>query len=86
MILVTDFFNKAVQAVDKKYFPEVKYYRDNDKCAKVHYTFELFSNGCLTYAKLMTRVAKNCKATKQEIHDIVKTFVSDWKGYEYNVK
>jgi hypothetical protein len=86
MKLVSDFFNKAVQAIDKKYFAEVKYYRDNDRCAKVHHTFELFNNGCLTYDKLISRVAQSCMATKEDIHEIVKPFVVDWMGYEYKVK
>ena len=49
MKLVKDFFNKLAVELDKIYFPEVKYYRDNEDCTKVHYAIELFNNGCLTY-------------------------------------
>ena len=75
MTIVTDFFNKVAQAIDAKYYPEVKYYRDNKHTTKIHYAIELFNNGCLTYQKLIERLAKECKDTKENIDNIVKDYV-----------
>lgn len=86
MKLVNDFFNKVAKAIDTKYYPEIKYYRDNKNTTKIHYTLELFSNGCLTYKVLINRLAKACKDTKENIHAIVKEFIHDFEGYEYKIK
>lgn len=83
MKLINDFFNKLTQDIDKKYFPDVKYYRDNQYCIDVHYTIELFNNGVLTYKKLIERLSKSCKETKENIHNIVKQYVADFEGCEY---
>lgn len=84
MKITSDFFNKTAKVIDKKYFPDVKYYGDNKKCADVHYALELFNNGCLTYPKLISRVAKNCNDTQESIHNIVKDFVEDFEGYVFS--
>ena len=83
MEIVNDFFNKTAQAIDKKYFPDVKYYMDDKNCAKVHRTLELFNNGVLGYEKLIERLAKACNDTKKTLHNIVKEFIADFQGYEY---
>ena len=83
MKLVNDFFNNAAKAIDSKYFPNVKYYRDDENCTKVHYALELFNNGVLGYSVLITRLAKACNATKKDIHAIISTFVEDFGGYTY---
>jgi hypothetical protein len=71
MTIVSNFFNKVASELDAKYFPEVKYYRDNDRCAAVHYQTELFNNGCLRYTTYINRVAKLCNATRNDIRGIV---------------
>lgn len=86
MILITDFFNITAKAIDAKYFPEVKYYRDNKDCADVHYTLELFSNGCLSYKDLIKRLSRSCKDSTENIHNIVKEFVADFEGYKFTNK
>lgn len=86
MKLVNDFYNIVAKAIDTKYFAEVKYYRDNKNTIKIHYSLELFSNGCLTYDKLINRLAKACKETKENIHAIVKEYVENFDGYKYKVK
>lgn len=83
MIIIEDFFNKLAGELDKKYFPEVKYYHDNKNTQKIHYSVELFNNGCLTYDQLIIRLSKACKETKQEIHTIVSKYIKDFEGYEY---
>jgi len=83
MKIVSDFFNKTAQAIDKKYFPSVKYYRDDKDCTDVHYTIELFNNGCLTYNDLIKRLAKSCKETHQNIHSIVSKYIEDFEGVTY---
>lgn len=85
MELVEDFFNKLLGDLDSKYFPDVKYYRDDKEDAKLHYTVELFNNGCLTYEELINRAAKSCNDTKENIHKIVSLYVKDFQGYEYKL-
>lgn len=81
MKLVNDFFNKVVKVIDTKYFPEVKYYRDNKNDANVHYALECYSNGCLTYNTLLKKVSKNCKDSKENIHNVLKEFIEDYEGF-----
>lgn len=79
-----DFF-KVCSVLDKKYFPDVKYYRDDKNNADVHYAVELFNNGALTYKKLITRLAKNCKDTEKNIHKIVKKYIDDFGDFDESV-
>ncbi len=74
--IVPDFFNKTVVELDKKYFPDVKYYMDNKHTAKIHRVVELFNNGCIGYKALVERVAKECKDTKENIHNIISKNIS----------
>jgi hypothetical protein len=83
MKLVDDFFNKLAKELDQKYFPTVKYYRDDANDTKMHYAIELFNNGALTYPKLIDRLSKACKDTKENIHKIASKYVKDFDGYEY---
>lgn len=76
MTIITDFFNKTASDIDKKYFPDVKYYRDNKDCEAVHYALELFNNGCLTYKKLLTKLAKSCNDTVENIKTIVDKYIN----------
>lgn len=81
MKLTNDFFNKTTKVLRDKYFPTIKFYRDDDNCAKVHYAVECFNNGVSTYSTLINKVAKCCKANKADIHKIVSQFVEDFEGY-----
>ena len=84
MIRTTDnFFNKVATEIDKRYFPEVKYYRDNDNCAKAHYTIELFNNGCLTYRQLIGRLSKSCQTNNATIHNLVEKYILSFGTYQY---
>jgi len=73
--IVNDFFNKLTQRLDKKYFPTVKYYRDDKKCTAVHFAVELFNNGCLSYNELIKRLTKNCQDTKANIEAVVDKYL-----------
>ena len=86
MKLVEDFFNKLLKELDSKYFPSGKYYRDNEEDAKLHYTVELYSNGCLIYNELIRRISESCNDTKENIHIIVSKYVEDFEGFKYNPK
>ena len=85
MKLTEDFFNKVLTELDAKYFPEVKFYRDNENDAKLHYAIECFSNGVLTYSKLIDKVSKLCKDTKQNVHNIISKYIVDFEGYNYEI-
>ena len=78
-----DFFNHVCQEIDKKYFPEVNYYRDNKHTEKIHYAVELFNNGVITYRVLIHRLSTNTKQSKKKIHSIVSKYIDDFEGYNY---
>jgi hypothetical protein len=80
-----DFFKLAGE-IDKKYFPDVKYYRDDKDDTAVHYAIEIFNNGISGYDTLINKLAKHCKDTKENIHNIVKKHIEDFGDYEYEVK
>lgn len=82
--LVPDFFIKAAQEIDKKYFPELKYYRDDDNCAAVHYALECFSNGVYGYHVLIYKLSKACNDTPENIHSIISTHIQDYGGYIFD--
>ena len=86
MKLTKDFFNKVLTELDAKYFPAVKYYGDDKNDSKLHYAVECFSNGVLTYPKLIDKAAKLCKDSTSNIHAIVSKYVEDFGGYEYKPK
>lgn len=73
--IVDDFFNKLVRELEKRYFPNVKYYRDDKDDAAVHYAVELFNNGVDSYDMLISKLSKYCKDTKENIESIVKEFI-----------
>jgi len=77
MKLTTDFCNKLATDIRAKYFPKIKYYRDDDKCANGMYSIELFNNGCLTYDNLIKRLSKYCKDTKENIKLMVDKYVEE---------
>lgn len=86
MKLVNDFFNKLLAELDKTYFPTVKYYRDNENCAKVHYAVECFSNGVLGYDELIANLAIYCEDNRPVyLHLIVSKYVLDFEGFEPNI-
>ena len=72
--VVDDFFNKVTKDLDKKYFPAVKYYGDDKDAAKVHHSVELYSNGALTYDKLISQLSAACKDSKDNIERIVSAY------------
>jgi hypothetical protein len=78
MKIVQDFYNKSLSELDKKFFPNLTYYRDNDKCAKMHYQVELFNNGCLSYDKLLKRVSKLCNTTIEEVNVIFSNYILEF--------
>lgn len=84
MKTVQDFFVKCAGEIRSKYFPTVKYYRDDKDCADATYALECFSNGVLTYSKLIDKLAKSCSDTKENIHAVVSQYVADFEGYLYS--
>lgn len=83
--IVDDFYNKLCKDLDKKYFPDVKYYRDDKNNADMHYTIELFNNGRLDYTKLIKRLAKSCSDTEKNIHKIVKKYIDTFGDFDVSV-
>lgn len=72
---VDDFYNKLLKELDTKFFPDVKYYRDNKDCTKLHYTVELFNNGVITYTTLVKRVSKLCRISNEEVKKILSNYL-----------
>lgn len=83
--IVSDFFNKLCGELDKKYFPHVKYYRDDKNTTQIHQVSELFNNGVLTYNKLIDTLSKSCNETKENIHKIVSNYIEDFGDFKYKV-
>ena len=76
---VNDFFNKLASEIRSTYFPNEKHgYTQNMKYHASSYAIELFNNGCITVDRLINKLSKNCKDSKENIEKIVnKYFISD---------
>lgn len=75
MEIVNDFFNKLASDIRSTYFPNVKFYRDDKDCTDASYSIELFNNGCLSYNKLVSKLIKTCKDSKENIEAMVNKYV-----------
>jgi len=71
METVSNFYNLLSDEIGSKYFPTVKYYRDNENYTRARHSIELFNNGCLTYRKLVNSISKECNDTKENISKII---------------
>ena len=69
-------YNGLVTELDNTYFPQVKYYRDNKNTQKIHYSYELFNNGCLSSSKLIDTLVKETKETAEKIEKIILKYYS----------
>ncbi len=78
MEIAEGFFNKVAKEIDTKYFPNVKYYRDNKNTTDIHYAIELFNNGCLTYDKLIKRLSKSAKDTEENMRSVVDKYIVEF--------
>jgi len=84
MIHTTEnFFNKVATDIQVKYFNDVKYYWENENLVKAKYAIELFNNGCLTYRKLVGRVAKECNDSTANVNSIIEKHVISFGSYKY---
>ena len=80
---VENFFNKLSDDIRCKYFPDVKYYRDDKNCEAAIYAIELFNNGCLTYRAFIGRLAKYCGTNNATIHNIAEKHIISFGQYQY---
>lgn len=82
-----DFFNKVAADIRAKYFAtEIHGQTRNENYHKATYTMELFNNGCLTYRKLIGRLAKACNESTAAIHEVVSKYIVSFGSYEYKPK
>jgi hypothetical protein len=90
-----DFINKVIEKIREVYFPTVNVLAgdkewNGDKVyqryGKVKYQVELFSNGCLHYAKFIEKLSKLCKDTTENIHKLIENYVVSFGGYKYKTK
>jgi hypothetical protein len=82
-----NFFNKVAADIRAAYFPNEDHgFTQSQNYRAANYTMELFNNGCLTYRKLIGRLAKYCKATTEEIHSIVEKHIISFGEYKYQPK
>ena len=75
MKTVDNFYNKVAKDIMEKYFPTIKWHRDNFASQKAMYQLELFNNGCLNYTKLVKKLSKYCMTTKEEIEQILTKYI-----------
>ena len=80
---VNDFFNKAATDIRERFFPNVKYYRDDENCTAATYAIELFNNGCLTYRAFIGRLAKACNSNNATIHNVIEKHIVSFGEYQY---
>lgn len=81
---VPDFFNKAATELKQKYFPNENHgTTENADYRKLNSTLELFNNGCLTYRAMIGRLAKCCKDTNGNVHEIVEKHIISFGNYMY---
>lgn len=84
MKLVKDFYNKLATEIREIYFKGEDHLNPKNKGYRpAIYAMECFSNGCSRYSNLIDKLARHCKATKQQVHGIVSKYVADFEGYEY---
>lgn len=83
---VNDFYNKTAADIKGQYFPNEPLYSDNENYHASKYQIELFNNGCLTYRKLIGRLAKYCKDNTANIHAIVEKYIVSFGQYQYKPK
>jgi len=82
-----DFFNKVAADIRKTYFAtEIHGQTRNENYHKATYTMELFNNGCLTYRKLIGRLAKACNTSTEAIHEVVSKYIVSFGSYKYKPK
>ena len=73
MTLVDDFYNKSLKEIDERYFPEVGFYQEDKRTLKIHQAVELFSNGMITYTKLLKKVSKFID--KEKADEVFKKYI-----------
>lgn len=83
----TDFFNKLATDIRTTYFPKENHMDSkNENYHATTRTIELFNNGCLTYKKLIGRLAKACNDTNYNINTIVEKHIISFGEYKYKTK
>lgn len=85
MQITADFYNKTNTDLLAKYFPTLKWFRDNPTAQKMCYAVEMFNNGCISYPTLIKRIELHTKATQTEIHNIVEKYIN-FDGYIFTPK
>ena len=82
-----DFFNKLASEIRQTYFANENHGRtENENYHNATYTMECFSNGCLTYRKLILRLAKACNESTATTHLIVSKYIVSFGNYNYQPK
>ena len=78
-----DFFNKVFSEVINTYFAEFEGVLPfGERYHKAKYSLECFSNGVLSYDKMIKQVAKACKCRNIDIHNICDKFVKSYGTYK----
>jgi len=80
---VNDFFNKAANDIQTRFFENAFLPQDSPDYQKTRYSIELFNNGCLTYRAFIGRLAKSCKSNNATIHNIIEKHVVSFGEYQY---
>ncbi len=82
---VNDFYNKTMEDIRAAYFPgsDALTLLNDTRYNQARQTVELFNNGCLTYRKLIGRLAKHCGHTTGKINAIVEQHIVSFGSYKY---
>ena len=86
MIHIKDFYKVGID-IKAEYFPNENHgYTENKDYHAMKYAVECFSNGCLTYPQLISKLAKCCKDTTEKLDSIVKKHIISFGEYKYQPK
>jgi len=78
MKLVQDFYNKLAKEIRTTYFPNENHGTTNNKNYwKATKVMEDFSNGVLSYNRLIKGLSTYCNETKENITSIVNKYLVD---------
>ena len=81
--IINGFMGIAMKDLKMNYFSGVIHsITENPNYYNTVYVVECFSNGVLTYPKMINKLSKTCNDTKENIHKTIKKHISSFGSYK----